>query len=535
MHDNFGIEILFLLLLLVALFAIIGNRLKLPLPILMTMGGLGLSVMPYFPQLTLDPKMVFLLILPPLLYNAGSNTSWRDFKGQLRAILLLAIGLVVATTFCVAWAAMQIIPGMTWPLAILLGAIIAPPDAVAATAVAQKLNLPKRIVTILEGESLVNDATGLVIYKLALAVILFSGDWSWAAITQDFMIVSVGGIIIGLLIGWSAVQLRKPIDNPPVEIILSLLTPFAAYIPAEELGFSGILSVVVCGLYVGWHLPHITSSKSRMVGYTVWGTVTFILNNLVFLLIGLQLPQIISGVKNHNPTDLAYYCAILTATMIVIRMAWVYPGAYLPRLLSSKIRGREKMPRVNGVTFVGWAGMRGVVSLAAAMAIPVLMSDGSPFPQRELITFLCFAMIIFSLLVQGLSLEKVAKWLGIKGDNRESEEEWMAREYILQKAIDQIRFHRDKNSHHPTILNAIEGNYKMKLESLGPIIKQDPETLVCVDSHHDLQMQLIDLQRKALLELRHHQQIGDDVMRHIIRELDLEELQHQSMRHNPQS
>ncbi len=523
------IQIVILLMLMVSGLSLAGRKIGLPLPIVMTVGGLFLSMLPDFPEITMNPELVFLIFLPPLLYIAGANTSWRDFRLSLRAIVLMATGLVICTTFAIAWVAVSVIPGMTWPVAILLGAIISPPDAVAATAIAQKMKLPKRVITILEGESLMNDATSLVIYKICIAAIL-SGSLSMASAVPDFFAIGGGGIVIGLIVGFVFVQLRKMIDDPNIEIILSLMTPFASYLVAEEMHYSGVLAVVTTGLYVGIHLPHITSSKSRLVGYTVWETIIYALNNIVFLLIGLQLSTVVETLREYALSDLLLYAAAITVVMMAVRMAWVFPGAYLPRVLSKRIREHEKRPLPNGVAFVGWAGMRGVVSLAAAMAIPISLPDGSAFPMRDMVVFLTFAVIIFTLVVQGMTLPRVAKFLRLRHDNSEQHEEFMARRASLQMAIDKIDHHKNTQSHHKSVLEAIEGDYNLRLESLhSPNESQeDFQMHACIEAHHDLHQQLLELQRQAVLDLRQTKKIGDEVMRRLIRELDLEELRHKS-------
>lgn len=522
-----GPEIILLLLLLVAVFSLLAEKIQWSAPIVMTLAGLGLTIIPGLPVITLDPHLVFLFILPPLLYVAGSRTSWRDFRFHLRSITLLATGLVVATTMAIAWAAMQLIPGLTWPVAILLGAIIAPPDAVAATALAEKLKLPKRIVTILEGESLMNDATSLVIYKIAIAVIL-SGSFTWAQVVGDFALMAVGGIGIGLAMGYVMAKLRKPIDNPPIEITLSLLTPFAAYLAAEKIGLSGILSVVACGLYIGWHLPRITSSNSRTLGYAVWSVINFLLNNMVFLLIGLQLPGMLPVVSEYGWQELAIYSGGIIAIMVLVRMAWVFPGAYLPHLLSRRVHARETLPPPNWVAFVGWAGMRGVVSLAAALALPLTMMDGTVFPYRDLIVFLTFVVIIFTLIAQGLTLAWVAKLLRIPREEHNHHEERLAREHSLTTALQHLAAHEKSGAHHPTVIEALSGNLKLRLAELGVENVSDDELSACVGNFQNLHRKIIHAQRQAILDLRHQHRIGDEIMRQLIRELDFEELRLQN-------
>lgn len=521
-----GTEIILVLLFMMALISLLARRTTIPSPIMMTLAGLGCSMLPFIPEIRLNPEQVFLLFLPPLLYTSGTSTSWRDFRMHMRAIVTLATGLVVATSIAIATAAMYTIPGMTWPMALLLGAIISPPDAVAVTAIAKRLNLPKRIVVILEGESLMNDATSLVLFKLALSIIL-SGVFSWNTSITEFVQMAGGGIIGGILIGFLAVKLRKPIDDSSVEVVLSLLTPYAAYLAAEYMHCSGILSVVACGLYVGWHLPTITSSQSRLVTYTIWEVVNFILNNVIFLLIGLQLTHIWDEMGEYSPQDLILYALITTTAMIAIRVVWVYFGAYTPHLISKRVREQEIKPPVNWVLFVGWAGMRGVVSLAAAMAIPLTLNDGTPFPHRDLILFLTFVAIIVTIVLQGLSLGYVAKLLKIPKDDSETMEERSARHHITATALQYLQIFKDSDYHHPTAIEALQTDYSLRLNALD---KRDGSPyLGCIQSHHDLRHDLINLQRQEILNLRNSKKIGDEVMRKLIRELDFEEMHHRTL------
>ncbi|TAH33791.1 MAG: Na+/H+ antiporter [Alphaproteobacteria bacterium] len=524
-HMLHSTEIVLTLLFIMALISLFSKLVSIPSPIMMTLAGLGLSMIPAMPEIKLNPDQVFLLFLPPLLYTSGASTSWRDFRLHMRAIVTLATGLVIATSIAIAATAMYTIPGMTWPLALLLGAIISPPDAVAVTAIAKRLNLPKRIVVILEGESLMNDATSLVLFKLALSIIL-SGVFSWNTSVTEFVQMAGGGIAAGILIGFLAVKLRMPIDDPSVEVVLSLLTPYAAYLAAEFMHCSGILSVVACGLYVGWHLPSITSSQSRLVSYTIWEVISFILNNVIFLLIGLQLMHIVESIQMYRTEDLVLYTAITSLTMIAVRVVWVYFGAYTPHLLSKRVREQETKPPANWVLFVGWAGMRGVVSLAAAMAIPVTLNDGTPFPYRDLILFITFVAIIITIVIQGLSLGYIAKLLKIPKDESETMEERAARHHITATALQYLKIFEGSDYHHPTAIEALQTDYSLRLNALDN--RDSSPYLSCIQSHQDLRRDLINLQRQELLNLRRNKKIGDEVMRKLIRELDFEEMHQRS-------
>ncbi|MGA2871491.1 MAG: Na+/H+ antiporter, partial [Verrucomicrobiota bacterium] len=384
------------LLLAVAIIALLARKLHIPYPILFLIGGLLIGCVPELPKVRLSPDLVFLVFLPPLLFPAAFFTSWRDFRANLRPISLLAIGLVLFTTVVVAFLAYYF---FNLPLAagFVLGAIISPPDAIAATAIAERLSVPRRIVTILEGESLVNDATALIAYRFAVAAVL-TGTFSLADAGLQFVFVSVGGVLTGLAVGWLAVWFHKRVDDAPIEITVSLLTPFVAYLPAEHMHVSGVLSVVTAGLYIGRQTPLILSYRTRLQGGPVWSMLEFLLNGFVFILIGLQLPDILHTLSEHKDytiSQLVGYSLIISVAVIVVRLLWVFPAAYLPRFLSKKVRAKDPYPNWRHVTIIGWTGMRGVVSLAAALALR------DTFPGRDLILFLTFMVILATLVVQG--------------------------------------------------------------------------------------------------------------------------------------
>ncbi len=388
-----------------------------------------LGWIPGLPKVTLNPELVF-FSLPPLLFSAALFTSWHDFRANIRPISLLDIGLVLFTTVTVAYLAHYF---MHLPLAVgfVLDAIISPPDAIAATAIAERLKVPRRIVTILEGESLVNDATALVAYRFALAAVA-TGSFSLGHASGQFFIVATGGILTGWAIGWLAQQFHMRVDDAPIEITVSLLTPFVAYLSAERLGVSGVLVVVTAGLYLGRRMPELLTFKTRLQGGPVWEMVEFLLNGVVFILIGLQLPEVLHALSSHDIPihQLVWFALFISLAVILIRMLWVFPAAYLPRFLFKSIRDRDPYPSWRHVTIIGWTGMRGVVSLAAALAIPLSMDgtpDGQSFPYRDLILFLTFNVILATLVVQGLSLPLLIRWLGVKDDGSMEKEEREAR------------------------------------------------------------------------------------------------------------
>jgi Na+/H+ antiporter len=396
-------EIIVLLFAAVAGLAVIARKLALPYPVVLVLAGLALSFIPHLPGVRLDPNLVFFFFLPPLIYPAALFTSWRDFRRNLRPILLLAIGLVLFTTITIACVAHSIAPSLPWAAAFALGAIVSPPDAIAATSVIRRLSVPHRIETILEGESLVNDATALVALQFAIAA-LMTGTFSLGHATLRFVWVAAGGIAFGLLIGVVMRWVHRHLDDPPVQITISLLTPFLAYLPAERLHVSGVLATVAAGIFLGWHSPLIASARYRLQASAFWEMVVFLLNGFVFITIGLQLPGILHALHAPSLLSLISDAALVSGAVILVRIAWVVPATYLPRLLSKKLRARDPIPPWRHVTLVAWCGMRGVVSLAAAFALPFALSDGRAFPGRDYILFLTFSVILATLVFQGLTL-----------------------------------------------------------------------------------------------------------------------------------
>jgi Na+/H+ antiporter len=518
------VEVVVGLLAAAAALALLAKKLPLPSPILLVIGGLCLSLIPGLPRITLDPKLVFLFFLPPLLYPAALFMPWRDFRANLRPILLLAVGLVLFTTVAVGFLLHYFIPELPLAAGFVLGAIISPPDAVAAMAIAEQLRLPRRIVTILEGESLVNDATALVAVRFAVAAVM-SGSFSLGEAGVKFLIVGIGGIAVGLLAGFLTAWIQKRIDDPPIEITISLLTPFAAYLPAEQLGMSGVLAVVTIGLYHGWRIPEITSSRTRLQAGPVWQMIEFLLNGFIFLLIGLQLPAVVGHLTGHPALQLVRYAVLMSVTVIFIRILWVFPAAYLPRLLFRSIRQGDPYPSWRHVMIVAWTGMRGVVSLAAALALPLEVKDGSPFPGRELILFFTFVVILATLVVQGLSLPALISWLGIEDDRAAEKEEREARLKANQAALARINELADGNGVTPETAQRARIEYEdriLQLEASEPDDGRGPRGLFSSD-YDELSREALEVERKTIRKLRDELVINDEVFRRIQRDIDLAE------------
>lgn len=515
-----NIATVIILLAVVTALAEITDRIKIPYPILLVLAGIGIGLFPGLPHIALDPEIVFLVFLPPILYAAAWTTSWVDFKAAKRPISLLATGCVIFTTCAVAWVAHTFIPDLGWPEAFVLGAIISPPDAVAATSATKGLGVPKRVVTILEGESLVNDATGLIVYKYAVAAVVTGAFSMWHAGLQ-FFVVAGGGIVLGLVLGWIFKWIHQITpDNPTTDTTLTFLSPFIAYLLAESIHISGVLAVVSCGLYLSRKSSEIFSQQTRLQAYGVWNTVIFILNGVVFILIGLQLPEILKNIQQHSFLTLLGYGAVVSVAVIIGRIIWVYPGAYIPRI-SKKIRDSEPETSLRLVTIVAWSGMRGVVSLAAALALPLTIQGSTPFPNRDLIIFLTFCVIFATLVLQGLTLRPLIRWLGIKTDDAEHRLEQNARLQIASSVIEHIEENYSL-ALSDEVLNQIKTKYEIRIQRIrkDQSRKMDEQQ---INEFHRIQQELLDKERHYALTLRNTEKISDEVLRKIEYELDLEE------------
>ncbi len=532
------IEAILVLLAAVATLATLANRIKVPYPILLVLGGLALGFVPGLPRVELDPDVVFLLFLPPLLYVSALFTSWRDFRANLRPISLLAVGLVLMTTCAVAAVAHWAIE-LPWAAAFALGAIVSPTDAIAATAVAQRLGVPRRIVTILEGESLVNDATGIVAYRITVAAVVAGTFSLWEAGVQ-FVVGAVGGIAVGLAVGWAVLWARRHVsEDPSVQNTVSLLTPFAAYLLAEEpshyawhyllhlpgeFHFSGVLSVVAAGLYLGRRAPYVISPETRLQGYAFWELVTFLLYGLIFSLIGLQLGSIVGGLYEYSAATLVLFGGLISLTVILVRIVWVFPATYVPRWASSSISERDPSPPWQAVSVVSWTGMRGVISLAAALALPLTTATGAPFPERDLILFLTFCVILATLVVQGLSLPALIRALGLEDDRSQDREEVLGRIEVAEAALARIEELLEENGVQEDTAERLRGIYNYRHSRFSARFDGDEDGLEERSAAFQrLMRDLLQTQRRVLIELRNEGKIGDEAMHRIERDLDLEE------------
>lgn len=510
-------EVICTLLIVVATLAIVAKKVELPYPVLLVIGGLALGFVPGLPAVQLSPDIVFLFLLPPLLYPAAVFTSWRDFRANLRPISLLAIGLVLFTTVVVA-AVAHALAGLPWPAAFVLGAIISPPDAVAATAITSRLRVPRMIVTILDGESLVNDATALVAYRFAIAAMM-SGTFSFSEAVGRFVLVALGGTGIGLAVGWLAAHVQRRLDDPPVQMTISLLTPFAAYIPAERVGVSGILAVVTAGLFVGWRGPHILTARTRLNIYVFWEMAVFLLNGLVFVLIGLQLPRILHASSGNSLKQLVWQGALISLVAIVVRIAWVFTSTNGLRLINLALH-REEPSAWRNAAIVAWTGMRGVVSLAAALAVPLTLSDGNPFPGRDYILFVTFCVILATLVLQGLSLPTLIHRLGVMDDGLANLEERTARLKANEAAVAYLAEVDSQFS--PDLVERLRAEYNDRIRQLEVSADEgeDRSNGLMMPSYQRLQQDALDVERRTIIRLRDEFVINDEVLRRIQADLD---------------
>lgn len=519
---------LFLLLLIAAL-GVITRWLPWPDPITYLLGGVGASFLPIFPKLDLDPGFFFLCFLPPLLFSDGWLMPLREFMRAKRSILLLAIGLVAFTTVTVGFVAHWLVPGLPLAMAFALGAIVSPTDAVAVNAVTEHLRVPARLTTIINGESLMNDATGLVAFRFALAA-MFAGTFSLGAALTQFSILAVGGFGIGLAVGYGIGKLRDLLrslhaSESVIENTLSLMTPFAAYLMAELFGVSGVLAVVAAGLYSGWRDPVRMDAETRQSAFSIWNLLIFWLNGIAFVLLGLQTPKIFAAVSGHyTPGQLVGFTGAVAGAAILSRLAWVFPGTYLP-FIFPYVRRTERKPSISGVLVVGWAGMRGTVTLAAALSIPLALPDGSPFPARDIVIFLAFGVIAVTLLLQGTTLAWMIRKLGIRGDENRPKEELLARTTAVDAGLKTLRAMADSATtiEMKASLDAVIEEYDRRLASLTAQGEVRVKARRRRSAGHHYRSAALHAERQALDDLWRDGSIIDDVYRPLQQLLDYEE------------
>jgi Na+/H+ antiporter len=503
----------------------LAHWLSVPYPIPLVLGGLVLGLMPGIPEIELEPDLVLVIFLPPLLYAAAFFSDLRALRADLRAISTLSIGLVLATTGAVAVLG-HVAIGLSWPLAFALGAIVSPTDPVAATTIMRRLGAPRRLVNVIEGESLVNDATALVAYRVAVGAAV-GGSFSALDAGLEFVGAALGGVAVGLAVGYVVAEIRRRLDDTPTELTISLLSAYAAFIPADELGLSGVLAAVTTGIYLGWRAPELASPQTRLQGFALWEILVFLLNATLFILIGLQLPVILDGLEGRGAGEVIGYSALACATVIGVRFAFMFTVPYLMRALDRRPQQVERRvgPRERIVS--AWAGMRGAVSLAAALALPLETDAGAPLPDRDLILFITFALILVTLVGQGLTLPALIRRLGVREDGAEEEaEEVRARLATSRAALERLDELAIEEWIRDDTIERVRAMYRFRQRRFNVRAgRLDDEDGIEDRSlaYQRLMHELYTVQRRAVVQLRNSGAISNDVMHRIERELDLEE------------
>ena len=497
----------------------VARHFNFPYPIALVVGGGMLGFIPLVSQLPFDPELILIVVLPPILYQAAALTSWRDFALSIRTIGLLAIGLVVVTTLAAGTALKLLIPDISWAAAFIFGAIVSPPDAVAATAILSRLKIPRRVVTVLEGESLVNDASGLVLYKFAVAAVL-TGAFSLLDASVHFAGMAIGGILLGMLTGMVFIMLHRHLGDVFIEMLTSLLVPYVAYVCAESVHASGVLAVVAAGLVRGRHTPVLVSAEMRIISRSMWNVMVFLLNTLVFVLIGMQLSGSVARLEGYSASRLVADGALLCAVAISVRFAWVYAALYLPRKLSASLRKSEAEPPEAEFFIMSWCGMRGIVSLAAALALPLTLADGTPFPHRDVIIFFTFVIIAVTLVLQGLTLPALIRRLHVGIDWSLREEQENARNAMSKAAIAAI----DALAHLDGVAPDLAGRISAEFAEKNAAGDTDASAS---EDHAKLARRLrhaaINAERQELIRVWRENQISDAVLHEFEEELDYKE------------
>jgi Na+/H+ antiporter len=515
-HDELQLLILLAALAAMLVVSAVG---RLPPPLLFVSGGLVLGFVPGLPHFQLAPDLVLVAILPPLLYSAAFFTGLRDLRTNLRPIGLLAIGLVAATTCSVAAVAHAAVSGLSWAEAFTLGAVVSPTDALAATEVIRRVSVPRRIVSIIEGESLVNDGFALVVYKTAVGAAV-AGTFSLWSASWHLIVNVIGGIAVGLAVGFVVRQVRRRVDDAPTEVALALLSGYLAYLPASAIGVSGVLAAVTIGVYMGWYTPQLTTGITRISGNAFWEIVTFVVNALLFALVGLQLHGILNRLSGRTTWSLIGDAAIVSAVVIATRIIWVPVFTYLPRLLVRRIRERDPYPPWQAPAIISWAGIRGAVSLAAALALP------TDFPGRDLIVFLTFAVILVTLVGQGLTLPLLARRLGIEDDGGAEREDAKARIKAAEAALARLEELEAEGWVREDTAERTRGAYRFRTNRFAARYHGNDDEGVEERSqqYQRLRRELLEAERQAVLRLRNDGVITEDVMQRVQRDIDLEDL-----------
>lgn len=520
------IQILVSLLVVIAAIAFVARRLKIPPAILLVIAGVALALVPGLPSIELAPELVLMLVLPPVIYSSAVDMSWREFRFNLRPIALLAVGCVVFTTVAVAAAAHYAL-GFAWPVAFVLGAIVSPPDAVAPLSIARRLQLPRRILVVLEGEGLANDATALILYRFAI-VAVSTGAFSLGQAVGTFALIVVGEIAWGLAVGWLMLRLRHLAKDPLIELTLSMVTPFLAYWPPEHFGGSGVLATVTAGLYISWNGLRLIRAATRLQGIFFWDFFIYLIEGMVFLITGLQARTLLDRIGAAAMTELVAAAVLICVVVIAARYAWMYPAVYLPRWLSASLRQRDPSPPWQWPFVLAFTGVRGIVSLAAALAIPLATNAGTPFPDRDLILFLTFAVILVTLVGQGLMLPSVIRALGLAraGDHEHKvtfADEMVARRKAVEGVLDRLERFAAQNDLPDSIVAPLLAHHRDRLAHLEHRGTDNGDRRARARQRNEVELSLLAAERQLVNECFRSGRLADEARRHIERELDLRE------------
>jgi monovalent cation/hydrogen antiporter len=517
-----GFETLLGLLFASALLAALARRVRMPVPIVMVLGGVAAAFAPFIRELAIDPDVAFAVFVPPLLFRAATTTSVREIRDRVRSIAFLAVGLVLATMVVVAVAARYAVPGIAWPAAFVLGAVLSPPDAVVSIALARASRVHHVLVSLVEGEGLLNDTTAFVVYGQAVRAAV-TGEFSLARAVPEFLLVGLGGAIVGFAVYVVVSRLRTISKDPIVLNVIWLLTPFAAFLPAERIGASGVLAVVVAGVLLRRWSSLAVAAETRITAQGVFDVLEFVLNSLMFILIGIQVGAILRDPGAPPLLDVLGATAIVTGTVVVFRFVWMFPTAYLPRLVSARVRKREGMPPAKNVALLAWMGIRGGDSLVTALALPTITAAGVPFPSRELIVAITFGVILATMLLQGLTLAPLIKLMRLPVDHSLDGELALARRKMVE-ASDAWLAHVGEQGDVPgTILERVRGHYARKAQLELDLYGQGQDRATA-ETYRRLEQGLLAERRRAAVSLRDERVIDDEVLRRLERELDLEEL-----------
>jgi CPA1 family monovalent cation:H+ antiporter len=542
-----GLELILLLLAVSAGLRILADRLTIPYSALLVVGGLVLAFVPNLPPVDVSPDVLFLVFVPPLLYWGAASFPLRDFRREIGPILRLAVIMVLVSIVAVAVVARAIDPEFTWPAAFALGAIVSPPDPVAVLSVMRSLRVPRAIESILEGEGLLNDATALVSYRMAVAAAVTGVFSPWRAGGQ-FLLAAIGGIVVGLLVGVIVIRLHRLTRSVAVaENTVSLLTPFAAYLPAELVGASGVVAVVAAAMYVSRKVQTVGGPATRLQNQAMWSVVTFLLESLVFILVGLELPSVTHALDGGSVSSLLRETAIVCACVVLVRVLWVMPSTYIARSFGRWLRhSREPLPTWRQVLFIGWAGVRGGDSLVIALALPLTTAAGAPFPARDRIVFITFSVILMTLVIQGPTLRPFARWLNLHGDTNVDDEEAHARLTAAEAGLRALDSDGIARTEYPEVARYLRQRHRQRARRWAAREERQLEHRSGEPTHshfvtapsHDagaideqraaeyrrIRSAMIRAEQQALLDLRDRGEIGDDVMRNVQRELDLEQV-----------